>query len=244
MYLIALSVWYAEAPFCVANVINLLWKAWAVTCAIHLLINPWRNWSWLRYGDFLFVVLQAQTMLRLVVHAAACRGPCQYLNCRKLKSVFHHGKNCQTRASNGCRLCKKMWSIIQLHARACKEAECSVPRCRCAPSPHPSPHTHLPTQSQCTDNTCALFSCYAITLYYESWVVTGNRHIQEHLRKMQRLQQQSESRRRAAVDEMMKQRAHKSAWMNKGNGTYKIYLHEKRYQGMQIKRICIKTTSA
>ncbi|KAG0516051.1 hypothetical protein BDA96_10G329800 [Sorghum bicolor] len=107
----------------------------------------------------------AQTMLRLVVHAAACRGPCQYLNCQKLKSIFHHGKNCQTRASNGCRVCKKMWSIIQLHARACKEAQCNVPRCR---------------------------------------------YIKEHLRKMQRLQQQSESRRRAAVDEMMKQRAHKS----------------------------------
>lgn len=161
---------------------------------------------------FFCLVLQTQSMLRLVVHAAACRGPCQYLNCRKLKSVFHHGKNCQTRASNGCRLCKKMWGIIHLHARACKEAECDVPRCRCVALPSP-------TQSQCTDNSCAQFSSYAITVLW-NWVVTVNRHIKEHLRKMQRLQQQSESRRRAAVDEMMKQRAHKLVWMIKGNGTY------------------------
>jgi hypothetical protein len=113
------------------------------------------------------VMLQAQTMLRLVVHAAACRGPCQYLNCQKLKSIFHHGKNCQTRASNGCRVCKKMWSIIQLHARACKEAQCNVPRCRCPPSPRT--HTHLPTQSQCTDNTCAWF----LHMKAELWLETG-----------------------------------------------------------------------
>ncbi|XP_028759098.1 histone acetyltransferase HAC1 isoform X2 [Neltuma alba] len=105
-------------------------------------------------------VLQLRKMLDLLVHASQCRSPhCQYPNCRKVKGLFRHGIQCKTRASGGCVLCKKMWYLLQLHARACKESECHVPRCR---------------------------------------------DLKEHLR---RLQQQSESRRRAAVNEMMRQRA-------------------------------------
>nr|DAD46362.1 TPA_asm: hypothetical protein HUJ06_004592 [Nelumbo nucifera] len=105
-------------------------------------------------------VLQLRKMLDLLVHASQCRSPhCQYPNCRKVKGLFRHGIQCKTRASGGCLLCKKMWYLLQLHARACKESECHVPRCR---------------------------------------------DLREHLR---RLQQQSDSRRRAAVMEMMRQRA-------------------------------------
>ncbi|CBI18356.3 unnamed protein product, partial [Vitis vinifera] len=105
-------------------------------------------------------VLQLRKMLDLLVHASQCRSPhCQYPNCRKVKGLFRHGIQCKTRASGGCLLCKKMWYLLQLHARACKESECHVPRCR---------------------------------------------DLKEHLR---RLQQQSDSRRRAAVMEMMRQRA-------------------------------------
>ncbi|XP_024973121.1 histone acetyltransferase HAC1-like isoform X2 [Cynara cardunculus var. scolymus] len=105
-------------------------------------------------------VLQLRKMLDLLVHASQCRSPlCQYPNCRKVKGLFRHGINCKVRASGGCVLCKKMWYLLQLHARACKESKCHVPRCR---------------------------------------------DLNEHLR---RLQQQSDSRRRAAVMEMMRQRA-------------------------------------
>ncbi|MBA0839302.1 hypothetical protein Goarm_005046 [Gossypium armourianum] len=105
-------------------------------------------------------VLQLRKMLDLLVHASQCRSVhCQYPNCRKVKGLFRHGIQCKTRASGGCVLCKKMWYLLQLHARACKESECHVPRCR---------------------------------------------DLKEHLR---RLQQQSDSRRRAAVMEMMRQRA-------------------------------------
>ncbi|XP_057503767.1 histone acetyltransferase HAC1-like [Actinidia eriantha] len=105
-------------------------------------------------------VLQLRKMLDLLVHASQCRSPhCQYPNCRKVKGLFRHGIQCKTRASGGCLLCKKMWYLLQLHARACKESECHVPRCR---------------------------------------------DLKEHMR---RLQQQSDSRRRAAVMEMMRQRA-------------------------------------
>ncbi|KAK9054276.1 hypothetical protein SSX86_025354 [Deinandra increscens subsp. villosa] len=105
-------------------------------------------------------VVQLRKMLDLLVHASQCRSPhCQYPNCRKVKGLFRHGINCKVRASGGCVLCKKMWYLLQLHARACKESQCHVPRCR---------------------------------------------DLKEHLR---RLQQQADSRRRAAVMEMMRQRA-------------------------------------
>lgn len=105
-------------------------------------------------------VLQLRKMLDLLVHASQCRHPqCVYMNCRKVKGLFRHGMQCKTRASGGCHLCKRMWYLLQLHARACKESECRVPRCK---------------------------------------------DLKEHLR---RLQYQMESRRRAAVMEMMRQRA-------------------------------------
>uniref|UniRef100_A0A7N0TWK9 histone acetyltransferase n=1 Tax=Kalanchoe fedtschenkoi TaxID=63787 RepID=A0A7N0TWK9_KALFE len=105
-------------------------------------------------------VLQLRKMLDLLVHASQCRSAlCQYPNCRKVKGLFRHGITCKTRASGGCVVCKKMWYLLQLHARACKESECHVPRCR---------------------------------------------DLKIHMR---RLQQQSDSRRRAAVMEMMRQRA-------------------------------------
>ncbi|PKU59864.1 histone acetyltransferase HAC1 [Dendrobium catenatum] len=76
-------------------------------------------------------VLQLRKMLDLLVHASQCRFPhCQYPNCRRVKGLFRHGIQCKTRASGGCVLCKKMWYVLQLHARACKESECHVPRCK------------------------------------------------------------------------------------------------------------------
>ncbi|EPS63123.1 hypothetical protein M569_11662, partial [Genlisea aurea] len=105
-------------------------------------------------------VLQLRKMLDLLVHASKCRSSlCQYPNCLKVKGLFRHGFLCKVRATGGCGMCKKMWYLLQLHARACKESECTVPRCR---------------------------------------------DLKIHLR---RLQQQSDSRRRAAVMEMMRQRA-------------------------------------
>ncbi|CAI9783593.1 unnamed protein product [Fraxinus pennsylvanica] len=105
-------------------------------------------------------VMQLRKMLDLLVHASQCHSPlCQYPNCRKVKGLFRHGFVCKVRVSGGCALCKKMWSLLQLHSRACKESQCNVPRCR---------------------------------------------DLREHTRRMQ---QQSDSRRRAAVMEMMRQRA-------------------------------------
>eukprot|EP01018_Ginkgo_biloba_P022499 Gb_41268 [translate_table: standard] len=105
-------------------------------------------------------VQQLRKMLDLLEHASQCCSPqCQYTNCRRVKGLFRHGMQCRTRASGGCPLCKKMWYILQIHSRACKEPGCRVPRCK---------------------------------------------DLKDHLR---RSQQQMESRRRAAVAEMMRLRA-------------------------------------
>ncbi|KAG2608387.1 hypothetical protein PVAP13_4NG316600 [Panicum virgatum] len=116
-----------------------------------------------------------EILLQLLAHAGSCpaRGGCHYPNCRKLKSLFHHGAQCKIRSSGGCRLCKKVWSFIQLHARVCKESQCNMPRCR--------------------DQK-------------ELW------------RKLQLMQWQSESRRRAAVNQMMMQRQLESSNRAAGNG--------------------------
>ncbi|KAI5066243.1 hypothetical protein GOP47_0018867 [Adiantum capillus-veneris] len=77
-------------------------------------------------------VVQLRKMLELLVHASQCgyTTQCQYPNCLRVKALFRHGLACRTRASGGCQLCKRMWYLLQLHARACKEAECRVPRCK------------------------------------------------------------------------------------------------------------------
>ncbi|KAL3624659.1 hypothetical protein CASFOL_031327 [Castilleja foliolosa] len=83
-------------------------------------------------------------VLELLVHTPQCHtANCQYQNCRKLRGLFKHGMECKVRASGGCELCKKMWNLLQLHARACKESECNVPRCRDLKEHLRREHAHL-----------------------------------------------------------------------------------------------------
>ncbi|RZC63095.1 hypothetical protein C5167_024863, partial [Papaver somniferum] len=113
-------------------------------------------------------VLQFENMLDLLVHASQCRHKqCLYLDCRKVKGIFRHGIQCKVRAYGGCIRCKKMWCLIQVHARACKESECHVMRCR---------------------------------------------DLKEHLK---RLQEQSDTRRRASVMEMIRKKAAEATVLNK-----------------------------
>ena len=113
----------------------------------------------------IFFMLQTEKLLRLLAHAGSCpaRGGCQYPNCRKLKSLFHHGAQCKTRSSGGCRLCKKVWSFIQLHARVCKESQCNMPRCRYGPILFSSlcnntitMHRHQHRRASCIVRSCAI----------------------------------------------------------------------------------------
>ncbi|PHT53975.1 hypothetical protein CQW23_08437 [Capsicum baccatum] len=97
---------------------------------------------------------------------------CPYPNCGKVKGLLRHGIQCKIRLSRSCVLCKKMWYLLQLHARAYKDSsDCHVPRCR---------------------------------------------DLKQHLR---RLQQQSDSQRRAAVLERMRQQAEEITYQDKATQT-------------------------
>lgn len=141
------------------------------------------------FFDTIVPMLQLRKMLDLLVHASQCRfSNCQYPNCRKVKGLFRHGIQCKKRVVGGCPLCKKVWYLLQLHARACKESECHVPRCKCV------------------NVSCLSTSWHsAVHCFASDWYISDLcRDLKEHLK---RLQQQSDSRRRAAVMEMMRQRA-------------------------------------
>lgn len=76
-------------------------------------------------------VLKLSKTLDLLLHAAQCQlQHCQYQYCDKARGLFQHGRQCKVYSSGGCNLCKKLWYVLQLHARACKESECQLPRCR------------------------------------------------------------------------------------------------------------------
>ncbi|KAF3676631.1 hypothetical protein FXO37_05230 [Capsicum annuum] len=109
--------------------------------------------------------VELRKMLDLLLLNSQCHFPhCPYPNCRKVKGLLRHGIQCKIRLSRGCVLCKKMWYLLQLQARAYKDSsDCHVPRCR---------------------------------------------DLKQHLRW---LQQQSDSQRRAAIMERMRQQAEEVA---------------------------------
>ncbi|KAK8615000.1 hypothetical protein V6N13_068786 [Hibiscus sabdariffa] len=69
-------------------------------------------------------------VLEVLLHAARCRSRCSDRNCYLMKRLFYHSKACTTRVIGGCRHCNKIWFMLKLHARDCRESDCVVPRCR------------------------------------------------------------------------------------------------------------------
>ena len=71
-----------------------------------------------------------QLHMNLLLHAATCNNPkCHSQNCAKMKGLLKHGEQCTIKAQGGCNICKRIWTLFQLHARQCKEKNCPVPRC-------------------------------------------------------------------------------------------------------------------
>jgi len=71
-----------------------------------------------------------QLHMTLLQHAATCKSPkCPSANCTKMKGLLKHGKQCQIKAGGGCNVCKRIWALLQIHARQCKQQNCSVPNC-------------------------------------------------------------------------------------------------------------------
>ena len=47
-----------------------------------------------------------------------------------MKALLRHGAQCKQRATNGCPTCKRIWALLQIHARQCRLTDgCHVPRC-------------------------------------------------------------------------------------------------------------------
>jgi hypothetical protein len=42
--------------------------------------------------------------------------------------LFQHAVACQLKVTGGCQMCKKMWALLNLHAKSCARSDCPVPR--------------------------------------------------------------------------------------------------------------------
>jgi len=71
-----------------------------------------------------------QLHMTLLQHAATCNSPkCPSANCTKMKGLLKHGAQCKVKAAGGCNVCKRIWALLQIHARQCKASQCPVPNC-------------------------------------------------------------------------------------------------------------------
>jgi hypothetical protein len=66
---------------------------------------------------------------QLVLHASTCKG-CLSNNCKKIKEFLNHGERCEVGVKKGCIQCKRVNTMVHLHAGKCQSVDCNVPRCR------------------------------------------------------------------------------------------------------------------
>ena len=68
--------------------------------------------------------------IQLIEHASRCKSTsCTSSNCPKMKSYLQHGKTCKIKASGGCKICKRIWTLLRIHAQSCKDTVCPIPQC-------------------------------------------------------------------------------------------------------------------
>ncbi|CAM9530579.1 unnamed protein product, partial [Phaeothamnion confervicola] len=80
-------------------------------------------------------VRRRQLEQHMVVLKHACRCPggasCQYEEpCNRMKQLLHHTGSCAVRVAGGCMMCRRVWALLTLHAKQCRETGCIVPRCQ------------------------------------------------------------------------------------------------------------------
>jgi len=66
--------------------------------------------------------------IQLIEHASRCKG-CASKNCAKMKEYLAHARTCKTKVVGGCRICKRIWTLLRIHAQKCKEPVCPIPQC-------------------------------------------------------------------------------------------------------------------
>ncbi|CAM9342162.1 unnamed protein product [Discosporangium mesarthrocarpum] len=71
-----------------------------------------------------------QVHMALLQHASTCSVvDCNSENCDKMKGILKHHLVCQVGTQGGCHICRRIWVLLQLHARQCTHTGCKVPRC-------------------------------------------------------------------------------------------------------------------
>lgn len=71
-----------------------------------------------------------QLHMTLLLHASTCNAAkCPSANCAKMKGLLKHGEQCRIKGTGGCNVCKRIWALLQIHARQCKVKTCHVPNC-------------------------------------------------------------------------------------------------------------------
>eukprot|EP00977_Amphora_coffeiformis_P009075 scaffold2062_cov166-Amphora_coffeaeformis.AAC.3 len=71
-----------------------------------------------------------QLHMTLLLHASTCNAAkCPSANCAKMKGLLKHGEQCRIKGTGGCNVCKRIWALLQIHARQCKAKTCHVPNC-------------------------------------------------------------------------------------------------------------------
>jgi E1A/CREB-binding protein len=71
-----------------------------------------------------------QLHIALIEHASRCTSSkCTSSNCQKMKTYLKHGQTCKVKASGGCKVCKRIWTLLRIHAQQCKSSSCPIPQC-------------------------------------------------------------------------------------------------------------------
>jgi E1A/CREB-binding protein len=68
--------------------------------------------------------------IQLIEHASRCQSKtCTSTNCAKMKQYLHHARVCRVKVQGGCRICKRIWTLLRIHAQKCKDPKCPIPQC-------------------------------------------------------------------------------------------------------------------
>ena len=71
--------------------------------------------------------------MTLLQHASACPStpPCDSANCARMKALLNHCPNSAIKAHGGCNVCRRVWALLQIHAKRCAiDEDCPVPHCK------------------------------------------------------------------------------------------------------------------
>jgi E1A/CREB-binding protein len=68
--------------------------------------------------------------IQLIEHASRCNSKaCTSTNCAKMKSYLQHARSCRVKVQGGCKICKRIWTLLRIHAQKCKDPNCPIPQC-------------------------------------------------------------------------------------------------------------------